>query len=83
MASWLQDMYIQFEFSPKAAKLLIREQGLDSLEMLKVLTDKNIYDICNIRKNPGNKSQCNTRQGSISISHGPRKPEASCLPNPS
>ena len=30
MASWLQDMYLWLEFSPEAAKLLIREQGLDS-----------------------------------------------------
>ena len=34
MASWLQDMYIKLEFSPEAAMLLIREQGLDSPERL-------------------------------------------------
>ena len=34
MASKLQDMYIQLGFSPRAAKLLIREQGLDSPERL-------------------------------------------------
>ena len=29
MALWLQDMYLQLRLSPKAAKLLIREQGLN------------------------------------------------------
>ena len=32
MALWLLDMYIQLEFTPKADKLLVREQGLDSPE---------------------------------------------------
>ena len=32
MASWLQDMYIKLRFSPKEAKSLVREQGLDSPE---------------------------------------------------
>ena len=36
MGVWLQDMYIELGFSPKAASLLIREQGLDSPEMLQV-----------------------------------------------
>ena len=36
MALWLQDMYLR----PKAARLLIREQGLNSLERLKVPSDK-------------------------------------------
>ena len=35
MASWCQDMYIWLRFSPKAARLLIREQGLDSPERLR------------------------------------------------
>ena len=48
-------MYIQLGFSPKAAKLLIREQGLDSPERLKVLTDKN-YNICNVMRKPGGKN---------------------------
>ena len=39
-----QDMYVWLGLSPKAAKLLVREQGLDSPEMLRVLT-KNVDDI--------------------------------------
>ena len=53
---WLQDMYIQLGFTPKAAKLLIREQGLDSPERLQVLTDKNVDDICNVMRKPGGKN---------------------------
>ena len=56
MASWLQDVYILLEFSLKAAKLLVREQGLDSHERLKVLTDKNVNDICNVMRKPGSKN---------------------------
>ena len=33
--------------------MLIREQGLDSPERLRVLTDKNINDICNVMRKPG------------------------------
>ena len=51
MALWLQDMY-----GPKAAKLLIREQGLDSPERLQVLTDKNVADIYNVVRKLGGKN---------------------------
>ena len=50
MALWLKDMYIRLEFNPEAAKLLIIEEGLDSRERLKVLTDKNVDDICNVMR---------------------------------
>ena len=53
---WLQDMYLWLGFSPDAAKLLIREQGLGSPERLRALTDKNLDDICNILKKPGDKN---------------------------
>ena len=53
MALWLQDMYIWLGFSHKAAKLFIREQGLDCFERLRVLTDKNVNDICNVARKPG------------------------------
>ena len=47
-------MYIWLGFSAKAAKLLVREQGLDSLERLRVFADKNVDDICsNVVRNPG------------------------------
>ena len=49
-------MYIWLGFSPKAAKLLIREQGLDSPEILRVLVDKNVNDNCNFMRKPGNKN---------------------------
>ena len=35
MALWLHDLYIWLGFSPKAAKLLVREHGLDSPEAVK------------------------------------------------
>ena len=56
MALWLQDMYIQLGFSPKAAKLLIREQGLDIPDRLRVIIDKNVNDICNVMRKPGGKN---------------------------
>ena len=39
-----------------AAILLIRGQGLDSHERLRVLTDKNVDDICNVMRKPGSKN---------------------------
>ena len=56
IASWLQNMYLWLGFGPKAAKLLIREQGLDSTERLRVITDKNVDDICNVVRKPGGKN---------------------------
>ena len=43
-------MHLLLGFSLKAAKLLVGEQGLDSHERLRVLTDKNINDICNVMR---------------------------------
>ena len=62
MALWLKDMYIQLGFTPKAAKLLLREQGLDSPERLRVLT-KNVDDICNVMINPGCKNDYEHQTG--------------------
>ena len=56
MDSWLQDMYLQLGFSSEAATLLIREQELESPERLRVLTNKNVGDICNIIRKPGSKN---------------------------
>ena len=56
MTLWLQDIYIWLGFRPKAAKLLIREQRLDTRERLRVLTDKNVDDICNVVSKPGGKN---------------------------
>ena len=36
--------------------MLIIEQGLDSPERLRVLTDKNINDICNVVRKPSSKN---------------------------
>ena len=56
MASWLQYMYIWLGFSPKADKLLVRDQGLDAFERLRVLPDKNVDDIYNVIRKPGGKN---------------------------
>ena len=56
IALLLQYIYIQLGFSPKAAKLLIREQGVESPDMLRVLADKNVDDICNVMSKPGGKN---------------------------
>ena len=49
-------MFLQFGFSPKAAKLLIREQGLDSSERQRVLTDKHVDYISNVMRKPVGKN---------------------------
>ena len=36
--------------------MLIREQGLDSNERLRVLTNKNVDNICNVMRKPGSKN---------------------------
>ena len=56
MALLLQSMYIWLEHSPKAVKVLIREQELDSLERLRVLIDKNVDDIYNVVRKPDGKN---------------------------
>ena len=56
MALKIQKMYVCLGFSPKAAKLLFREQGLDNPNRLKILTDKNVDDICNVMRKPGSKN---------------------------
>ena len=41
MVFWLQHAYIWLGFRPKASKFLVREQGIDSTDRLRVLTNKN------------------------------------------
>ena len=45
-----------YGFSLESARLLVREQELDSPERLKVLTDMNVDDICKVMRKPGSKS---------------------------
>ena len=56
MALWLHDTYLWLRFSTKAAKLLVREQALDSPERLRVLMVKNVDGICNVMRKPGGKN---------------------------
>ena len=56
MTSKLQDIYIRLGFSPEPVKLLVREQGLDSPDKLRIPTDKNVDDICNVVRKPGGKN---------------------------
>ena len=46
MALLLHDMHLQLGLNPNEAKLLIREQELDSLERLIVLTKETVDDKC-------------------------------------
>ena len=75
-------MYLQLGFSLKVARLLVREQGIDSSERLKVLTDKNVDDICNVMRKQGSKSTDETLQRATVLCDSPGKPEASSLPIP-
>ena len=56
MALWLQDMYIWLGFSPEAAKLIARVQGLDGPKRPQLLIDENVDDICNAVRKSGGKN---------------------------
>ena len=43
-------------FSSEADRLIVRDQGLDSPERLRVLTDKNVNETCNIARKPCSKN---------------------------
>ena len=60
-------MYIWLVFSTKAAKLLIREQGLDSPDRQRVITDKNVDDLCNVMRKPGDKNADPNREQQVSV----------------
>ena len=64
----LQNMYVWLGFSPKAAKFLIRVQGLDNPDRLRILTDKNVDDICNVMMKPGGKNANETRNRGQQVS---------------
>ena len=49
-------MYLWLGFSSETASLLVREQWLDSPERLRVFTDENVNDICNVMRKPGSKN---------------------------
>ena len=56
-------------FHPEAARLLIREQGLESPERLSILIDKNINDIYNVDRKPSGKNVDRTpnREQQVSV----------------
>ena len=60
---------VHLGFSPKAAKLLIRKQGLDSPERLRVPIKKNVNDIYNVVRKPGGKNTNGTpdRRQQVSV----------------
>ena len=60
MALKLQNMYVRLGFSPEGAKLFVRKHGLDNPDRLRVLTDKNVNDICNVMRKPGSKNNDGT-----------------------
>ena len=49
-------MHLWLRFSPEASRFLVREQIIDSPERLRVLTKKNVNDICNVMRKPGIKN---------------------------
>ena len=67
-ALWLKDIYLELRFSPKAARLLVKEQGLDSSERFRVLTDKRVDDIFNVMKKPEGKNANETPDSGQKVS---------------
>ena len=49
-------MYSWLGFSPKVARLFVREHRLNSPERLRILTDKNVDDIYNVIRKAGGKN---------------------------
>ena len=68
MALLLLGIYLLLRFSHEAARLLTREQGLDSPERLRVLTGQNVDDICNVVRKPGGKNANRTHNRGQQIS---------------
>ena len=68
MALWLQDMYLWLGFSSEAARLLVREQRLDSPERIRVLINKNVDDIYNVMRKPGDKNANGTSDSGQHVS---------------
>ena len=60
-------MYFWLAISSDAARLLVREQGLDSPERLRVVTDKTVSDICHVTRKPDGKNA--NGKWAIGISH--------------
>ena len=56
MGLWILDVYLQLGFSSEADRLLIRKQGLDSPDRLRVITEKSVDDICSIIRKQGGKN---------------------------
>ena len=54
--------------STEAARLLIKEQGLDSPERLRAFTDKNVDDMCNVVRKPGGKNADGTPDRELQVS---------------
>ena len=73
MTSWLQDMCLWLGFSSEAARLFIREQGLNRSERLRVLTDKNVNDICNFIRKLGGKNADGMPDRGQQVSVRPKK----------
>ena len=67
-ASNFQNMYVWLGFSLKAARLLVREQGLDNPHRLRVFTNKNDDDICNVVRKPGGKNADGTQDRGQQVS---------------
>ena len=83
MALCLQDLYLWLGFNPEAARLLVREQGIDSTERLRVLADKIIRNICNVMRELGGKNANGMLNRRQQVSLIAQEHEASCIYIPS
>ena len=52
-ANQLRDMYVRIGFSAAAAAAIINPQGIDDLEELENLSDKDVERLCKALKSPG------------------------------
>ena len=56
MTLWLQDLYLRLRFSSDAARLFIREWGLDIPERLGILVDNSVDGICIVMRKSSSKN---------------------------
>ena len=72
-ANQLRDMYVRIGFSAAAAAAIINPQGIDDLEELENLSDKDVERLCKALKNPG---------GTIPNPNAGQRGAPATLPNP-
>ena len=49
----IRQLYIRLGFSEPAARSIVEDQGIDSLDQIKILKDSEIENLCKVIRRPG------------------------------